>query len=119
MRTRIAVLVLATAISAAAPAAFAQSPEFLRGRALYDARCGGCHDKSVHQRDPRSARTIAEVRAFVVRWDRELGALWRDDELDAVTRYLNDRYYRYPCPTSLCGLPRAGAAAASVHVPVR
>lgn len=91
--------------------ALAQSPELERGRALYEARCNDCHDRSVHRREPRAAKTFAEIRSFVLRWDRELGALWRADELDAVTRYLNQRFYGYPCPASVCGSERAQADA--------
>ena len=88
---------------------FAQGPDVSRGKALYETRCRDCHGQSVHERNPRTARTVAEIREFVVRWDRELGALWRADELDAVTRYLNERYYHFRCPTSLCGSERAQA----------
>ena len=88
-------------------AALAQTPDPERGRSLYEGRCVGCHEKSVHQRDSRIAKDFAQVRAAVVGWDREMGALWRAEEVDAVTRYLNDRYYRYPCPSVVCRSDRA------------
>ena len=91
--------------------AVAQAADPARGRVLYEARCGACHDRSVHNRAARSAKTFAEVRANVARWDRELGALWRADEIDAVARYLNDTYYRYPCPQAVCGAERAQGGA--------
>lgn len=91
--------------AAGVPARAAQADD--RGRALYEARCGGCHDRSVHQRSARSATDFAAVRAAVVRWDRETGALWRGDEIDAVARYLNERYYRFPCQGPACPAPRA------------
>lgn len=94
-------------LSAASFAAAAQSPEVQRGQALYEARCQGCHEKSVHQRESRLARDFAQVRAAVVRWDREVGGLWRPDEIDAVTAYLNEQYYRYPCPNTVCSAARA------------
>jgi hypothetical protein len=116
MRRQFVVQFLLAASVAAVPShAFAQSPETARGKALYEARCNDCHDRSVHTRNPRSAKSIAEIRAFVVRWDRELGGLWQADELDAVTRYLNERYYGFPCPTSLCSLERAGLRTSLVH----
>lgn len=87
--------------AAAAPADAAQ------GRALYETRCGGCHDRSVHARTVRSAKTYAQVRAWVQNWNRQTGSLWRDDEIDAVTRYLNERYYRFPCPAEVCGTQRS------------
>lgn len=74
------------------------------GQALYESRCTVCHDRSVHARNPRSAQTFRQIRAFVSRWDRELGARWRPDEIDAVTQYLNERYYHYACPAEVCGL---------------
>lgn len=80
-----------------------------RGRALYEERCEGCHDRSVHQRSARIARDYAGVRAGVERWDRELGALWRPDEIDAVTRYLNGLYYHFPCIGPACPPERANA----------
>lgn len=83
-----------------------------RGGALYEARCGGCHDRSVHQRTARTARDYAGVRASVQRWDSALGPLWRSDEIDAVTRYLNARYYRFPCKGQSCPLEQASTRAA-------
>lgn len=86
--------------------AIAAPADAARGRALYETRCGGCHERSVHARGARSAKSFAQVRAWVAHWDRQTGNLWRDDEIDAVTRYLNDRYYRFPCPDEVCGTDR-------------
>ena len=86
--------------------AVAAPPDAAQGRALYEIRCGGCHDRSVHMREARSARSFAQVHARVAHWDRQSGGLWRDDEIDAVTRYLNDRYYRFPCPAGVCDTDR-------------
>ncbi|NLD70698.1 MAG: hypothetical protein GX644_18045 [Limnobacter sp.] len=89
----------------------AAAAEAERGQALYDLRCGGCHETSVHQRASRSAQTFEQIREAVVRWQREVGADWRADEIDAVTWHLNERYYKLPCPTAVCGMPRASATA--------
>ncbi|MFO1301131.1 MAG: hypothetical protein U1F17_12260 [Burkholderiaceae bacterium] len=93
------------ALACSAPVA-AAAADAAQGRTLYEIRCGGCHDRSVHARTVRSAKSFAQVRAWVVNWDRQTGALWRDDEIDAVTRYLNERYYRFPCPVEVCGTDR-------------
>lgn len=102
---------LVVVLCVAAPGAGAQSEtgqgDLARGRLLYETHCGSCHDRSVHGRVERSARSFEEIRAYVVRWQQEIGAGWQSDEIDAVTAYLNARYYRHPCPTSLCGVPRA------------
>lgn len=79
----------------------------IRGRALYEARCDGCHSASVHQRVARKAGDFAGIRLQVERWDGQLGRAWRREEIDDVVVYLNERFYKYPCPESLC---RAGAA---------
>ena len=100
-----AVLAAVMVLAGGAPTE-AMSADAMRGRALYEARCSGCHDRSVHARAMRAARSFDEVRGYVVSWDRQIGTLWRDDEVDAVTRYLNERYYRYPCPPAVCGTER-------------
>jgi mono/diheme cytochrome c family protein len=93
-------------VGAQAPSA----PAPARGQALYDTRCIACHDRSVHRRESRQARDFAALRREVLRWSGTAGADWRDDEVDAVTGYLNDRYYRFPCPAEVCPpAPRADA----------
>lgn len=104
VRLRGAVLA-ATMLAGVVPAGVAAA-EAAQGRALYETRCGGCHDRSVHGRASRAAKSFDELRGYVVSWDRQTGALWRDDEIDAVTRYLNERYYRFPCPAAICGTAR-------------
>jgi len=73
-----------------------------RGKLLYNARCVGCHDKSVHNREARKALTIEGIRAQVRRWDAFTGGAWREDEVNDVTTYLNELFYRYPCPPAVC-----------------
>ncbi|TXH47068.1 MAG: hypothetical protein E6Q93_28755 [Burkholderiaceae bacterium] len=102
-RWRALALTLAGALAWGGVSAQVGPAGLTRGQALYEARCDRCHDRSVHARDKRAAKSFAEVRAQVVRWDRALGALWRSDEIDVVTRYLNHRYYQYPCPREICG----------------
>ncbi len=74
------------------------------GAALYESRCTGCHERSVHAREPRLAASFDHIRAYVHRWDRFLGGTWRRAEIDAVAQYLNERYYHFPCPQDVCGM---------------
>lgn len=107
---KVVVALLVGLLAGAGAWAQAQSPAAPgdpRGQALYEARCGGCHERSVHQRTARIARDYAGVRAAVERWSRETGAAWRADEIDAVTRHLNGRYYRFPCTGTACAAERA------------
>lgn len=95
----------------AAVACPAIAADAARGRTLYESRCDGCHSAGVHERASRKATDFEGIRAQVVRWNAQLGGAWRREEIDDVAVYLNDRFYRYPCPDALCG---AGAARASV-----
>lgn len=85
-----------------------------RGRILYEARCGGCHGDSVHGREKRLAADFAAVRGWVLRWSANLGFAWTNDEVDDVTVHLNSRYYRFPCPASVCSATGMRGAAAPV-----
>ena len=95
--------VVAAAIAGGLPAARAAGEDSL-GAALYESRCTGCHERSVHTRSPRRAGNFDQIRAYVWRWDRYLGGAWQQGEINAVARYLNERYYHFPCPQDVCGL---------------
>lgn len=73
-----------------------------RGMVLYDTRCVACHNTGVHNRDKRRALNFADVREWVSRWSNFLGSDWGPTEIDDVTRYVNDRFYGFPCPTDIC-----------------
>jgi mono/diheme cytochrome c family protein len=83
--------------------------DIARGRAIYETRCVGCHSTSVHNRESRKAKDFAALRVTVVQFAAEAGGVWQRDEIDDVTAYLNQLYYRYPCPPEVC---RGGKQAA-------
>ena len=74
----------------------------VRGQALYEMRCGGCHGESVHGRTRRVATDFASIHAFVERWRSTLSLDWSAQEVDDVTLYLNATYYHFPCPATVC-----------------
>jgi hypothetical protein len=78
-----------------------------RGQALYESRCTGCHNKSVHQRDSRKATTFEGILAQVSRWNETLGGDWKAEDMEDVAAYLNQRYYKLPCPPAICPGGRA------------
>ena len=80
----------------------ATAADAVRGRALYEERCGGCHAESVHGRSKRVAREFEAVRGWVKRWNDSLALRWNDQDIEDVTVWLNATYYRYPCPPSAC-----------------
>jgi mono/diheme cytochrome c family protein len=90
--------------------------DFERGQLLYQARCVGCHDKSVHNRAARKAVTVEAIRREVARWDAAMGGAWRQPELDDVTTYLNELYYQFPCPPAICPERKAGSGEAPSSV---
>jgi hypothetical protein len=89
--------------------------DFERGKLLYNVRCVGCHDKSVHNREARKALTIEGIRAQVRRWDGFTGGAWREDEVNDVTSYLNELFYRYPCPPAVCPEKKATSGGPEVR----
>lgn len=97
-RAAIAVLALSLAGMSGTPAAAGAE----RGKLLYETRCNACHATSVHNRSARKAKTFDALRAQVLRWSAEVGGSWNGDEIDDVAQYLNQRYYRYRCPPSVC-----------------
>ena len=94
-------------LAVAAP--LAGAGDFERGKALYNARCVGCHDRGVHNREARKALTIEGIKAQVRRWDAFMQGAWRADEVNDVTTYLNELYYRYPCTPDICPEKKAAA----------
>jgi mono/diheme cytochrome c family protein len=101
-------LALTGALMSAVPFA-ASAQDAARGKELYETRCVGCHSRSVHNRASRKAGSFEAVRTEVSRWNKELGGTWRAEEIDDVSVYLNDRYYKFPCPQSVCKVDKRAA----------
>lgn len=104
MRTRIALIVLAAAAVVLGTAWRASAADRDRGMVLYEARCVACHSTGVHVRENRRAKNFDDVREWVTRWSNFLGSDWGPTEIDDVSRYVNERYYNFPCPTEICSL---------------
>ena len=107
MLRTILLLVLATA----APL---HAADLDRGRMLYESSCTACHSRSVHLRQARRAPDYAAIRVQVERWGREAGVAWTRNDLDDVTFFLNDRYYRFNCQAGKCGPGPAASSALGV-----
>ncbi|MEI7447210.1 MAG: cytochrome C [Burkholderiales bacterium] len=106
IRSSRSALAAAALVALAGPVAAQSVPGTAeRGRALYETRCGACHERSVHQRESRRATDFVALRAEVARWSATSGGEWRDEEIDAVAAWLNERYYRFPCPPTVCRAP--------------
>ena len=69
-----------------------------RGELLYSTHCIACHNTEVHWRDKKSATNWITIQSEVQRWQKLMGLEWTDNDVAAVTRYLNSLYYHYPAP---------------------
>jgi mono/diheme cytochrome c family protein len=78
-----------------------------RGRRLYEVSCDACHNANVHWRDQRLANSWPTLLAQVDRWQRNAGQRWEPSDINDVAAYLNDRFYRLPCPVKDCAAKAA------------
>ena len=69
-----------------------------RGELLYATHCIACHGAQVHWRDKKLATDWTSLQAEVYRWQNFSKLGWGDDDVAAVTRYLNALYYRHATP---------------------
>ena len=95
-RSALAAVSLALALSGAEAA----EPE--RGKLLHGTFCQGCHDESIARREFRLAKSYAEVRAQVARWQANTNLKWQPEDISDVTAYLNAAYYGFNCEGPDC-----------------
>ena len=101
MRHRLLIAIVAASGWALVPPG-ALAADASRGRVLYEYRCAGCHDQSVHGRAHREARDMPSLRGWVRRWSANLGLGWTEGDVADVAAHLNARYYRFACPPADC-----------------
>ncbi len=66
-----------------------------RGKELHDANCVKCHDSSVYTREDRFVTSRDSLKTQVQRCNVNLGTQWFDEDVNAVTDYLNTNYYKF------------------------
>ena len=72
----------------------ARAMEFDRGRALYENHCQSCHEDWAHTRKGRKVTTLQNLRSRVASWSVHAGLHWGEEEIEDVTRFLNERFYQ-------------------------
>ncbi len=87
-------------LASIAPFAYssAQAPPELnrsRGALLYSTHCIACHSTQAHWRDARLATDWDSLTKQVSRWERNAGLNWNEEDVSAVTHYLNSLYYHF------------------------
>lgn len=73
-----------------------------RGRLLYDTHCIACHTTQAHWRDKHIVRSWADLLYQVTRMQNNAGQEWGMTEIVDVAAYLNELFYRMPCPIAGC-----------------
>lgn len=68
------------------------------GHALYEENCLGCHKDEVMTRKDRRVKDLAQLDSQVRLCDSNLNLQWMDDDIEAVAKFLNKNYYRFPTP---------------------
>ena len=66
-----------------------------RGELLYSTHCIACHTAQVHWRDQKQATDWDTLEKQVRRWQAADMLQWSEDDINEVTRYLNDSYYHF------------------------
>jgi len=88
-----------TAIALLLAGASTRAADAERGRLLYENHCTVCHTSVVHLREQRKATSREEIQTWIRRWQKELNLQWGTAEVDDVSDYLNERYYRLESPS--------------------
>lgn len=64
-------------------------------QALVDQSCVSCHGPEVYTRADRRVHSLSDLDKQVRMCEQNLGLRWFDDQVDAVTTLLNDRFYKF------------------------
>jgi len=91
------------AASTSAPANPFPMGDPAEGRKLHEKSCASCHNSMYNDRnglqlyssDHRKAASASFLRQRVEACASQVGAGWFDEEIDHVSRWLNDEFYRF------------------------
>jgi cytochrome c553 len=64
-------------------------------QALIAKNCVSCHGSEVYTRADRRVQSLPALGKQVQMCEQNLGLRWFDDEINAVTALLNDKYYKF------------------------
>lgn len=89
------------------PEAAVAAADVERGRLLYETYCIACHTTQAHWRDKHIVASWAELLYQVTRMQKNAGQDWSSAEINDVAAYLNELFYKMPCPSPGCVEPQA------------
>jgi cytochrome c553 len=70
--------------------------DLIRGKTLVEENCVRCHGSEVYTRQDRRVTTLPGLQKQVQRCEQMLELTWFDDDIDNVSSYLNQQYYKFP-----------------------
>jgi hypothetical protein len=73
----------------------AQAGDPASAQGLYQQHCTQCHQGEVMTRPERKVRNLQALQAQVRRCDANLGLKWFDEEINAMSNYLNEAFYHF------------------------
>ncbi len=73
----------------------AQASEDFQADKFHQANCTGCHDSKVYTRSNRRVNSLPRLESQVRMCDANLGKKLFEDDILALTDYLNDNYYHF------------------------
>ena len=91
MIMRIPIIALLTATFAATSSA----ADSENARALYERHCVACHGTEVYTREDRKITSLPSLKNQVRRCETALELRWFDEDIDDVSQFLNEHYYRF------------------------
>ena len=65
------------------------------GQTLHEGNCVRCHDTQLYLRDNRKMKSLDSLQNQVQTCVTNLGLTWFEDEVNAVSNYLNTHYYKF------------------------
>ena len=77
------------------PAMHAGAADIARGQSLVQQHCMSCHDNGVYTRPNRRINSLPGLQKQVRRCELSLGLKWFDDDINNVTGYLNETFYKF------------------------
>jgi hypothetical protein len=87
----------------------AAAADVQRGRLLYETYCVACHTTQAHWRDKHIVGSWSDLLYQVTRMQKNAGQDWSTTEISDVAAYLNELFYKLPCPSPDCSGPQARA----------
>jgi mono/diheme cytochrome c family protein len=65
------------------------------GKRLQEQNCMSCHDNGVYTRPDRRVTSMEGLQKQVRRCELTLGLKWFEEDIDNVSGYLNEAFYKF------------------------